>query len=434
MSADPRIEPSFSQPDAPQGDPGHAQLFKVVTVTFDNEATGRISAALEGVATTASVEPQGNLASTIVDTMGADLVVVDSDATGSQGENLLDLIRSMKERYPDLPAIALGDESAAQRVLAAMRSGAVDFLERDSTQEEFRAQISQHLKRYRPSEVRMAAKVRAVISARGNEGEAAFALNLAALAAKKAGDRASILLDFALPSGEIEIGLGVTSTYTVRDAIVDMPRLDRTLIASAVARDEHSGLYLLPLTAAGENVRDMNGAAILSLIGLLRPMFQEVIVNGGALTRGGGLQQMLPLVDDPYLVVRQDLASVKAASDLIRRANLDDEARLNITLVIPEADKNIALSPDEIADTLALKKVIQLPAARADVTNALNSGIPLAVSTPSSSYIRAINKSLGSTGSVMIGGSADKGGKASPLEGVTDKVKASLDGLMERFK
>ncbi len=433
MSADPRIEPSFTPAAGAGSDQGTAQLFKVVVVTFDSEATGRISAALDGVATTASVEPQGNLASTIVDTMGADLVVVDSDATGSHGENLLDLIRSMKERYPDLPAVALGDESAAQRVLAAMRSGAVDFLERDSTQEEFRAQIGQHLKRYRPSEVRMAAKVRAVVSARGNEGEAVFALNLAALAAKKAGERASILLDFALPSGEIEIGLGVTSTYTVRDAIVDMPRLDRTLIASAVARDERSGMYLLPLTAAGENVRDMNGAAILSLIGLLRPMFQEIVINGGALTRGGGLQQLLPLVDDPYLVVRQDLASVKAASDLIRRANLDDEARLNITLVIPEADKSIALSPDEIADTLALKKVIQLPPARADVTNALNAGIPLAVSTPSSGYVRAIGKSLGSTGSVMIGGSGG-GTKASPIEELTGKVKAGLDGLMDRFK
>ena len=433
MSADPRIEPSFSASDAPAGAGGGtapSQLFKVVVVTFDSEATGRIAAALDGVATTASVEPQGNLASTIVDTMGADLVVVDSDATGSHGENLLDLIRSMKERYPDLPAIALGDESAAQRVLAAMRAGAVDFLERDSTQEEFRAQIGQHLKRYRPSEVRMAAKVRAVISARGNEGEAVYALNLAALAAKKAGDRTSILLDFALPSGEVEIGLGVTSTYTVRDAIVDMPRLDRTLIASAVARDERSGLYLLPLTAAGENVRDMNGAAILSLIGLLRPMFQEVIINGGALTRGGGLQQLLPLVDDPYLVVRQDLASVKAASDLIRRANLDDDARLNITLVIPEYDKSIALSADEIADTLALKKVVQLPPARAEVTNALNAGIPLAVSTPSSGYVRAISRAVSGSGSGPVGG----GGAGAAVSGLTDQIKSSIDSLLDRFK
>ena len=93
--------------------------------------------------------------------------------------------------------------------------------------------------------------------------------DLKAVMRAKANDNV-LLVDFHLPATIAGAALDIDLNYTIHEAVGDLPRLDRTLLSSALGRHRASGLYVLPLAAVSDNVVDLTGASILSLLNTLR--------------------------------------------------------------------------------------------------------------------------------------------------------------------
>lgn len=371
---------------------------KIVVLAHDEDLMDRIARAMEHTASCIHVDPvQGN-ALALIETVAPDLMVVEATSTyAGTSSALFDQIAALRESHPDKPIVGIGDELAAQTVLLAMRAGANDFLERDSSIEEMRTQLSAHLKRkLRKHGAENEARLTVVMAGRPDENEAHLAVNVAVQKAlsNKGGDEV-VLVDLCLPSSEAAIGLDLKPTYTCRDALDDLLRLDKTLMTSALARHEPSGLLMLPLTVGPEDVSDLRPADILSMIFMLRAMFREIVLNVGHLRHSPMLAQLLQPAGTVLVVTTQHFASVKSCADLFRMHDLADQLDERFHLVVAEYDERIDITEAQIAETLGIPNASRLPCARADLINAFNSGTPVCQRRPDGAYCRALRQLIG---------------------------------------
>ena len=101
-----------------------------------------------------------------------------------------------------------------------------------------------------PQQEKSAGKMFAFVAAKAGVGMTTLAANFAVALTKESGARVVIVdLDFQL--GEIALGLGMTASFSVVDALNNAARLDRDLLKNALAHHS-SGLVVLGATG-GEN-------------------------------------------------------------------------------------------------------------------------------------------------------------------------------------
>lgn len=368
-------------------------MHKIVTFTFDDKLSDRISRAMEGSVTCVRVDPTSATAQGLVHSFDPDVVVVDAGrglSTGSGSIN--DLMRILRQTFSSKPIVAVGDEFSAQGVLAAMRAGANDFIERDSDLNEIRGQLATHLAQplHRRDGGQPQAPLTVVMSGLADEHEPQLALNLAVSFAgeQKSGD--VVLVDLTLPASEAAIGLGIKASYTIREVLLDLPRLDRMLLTSAMSRHEESGLYLLPMAVAGEDVRDVRAADIVAVIFLLRGMFREVVVSLGHLRQSVALAQLLPSASNVLVVTSQHIDSVKACADLFHQRGVSTLVTDRFHLAVAEYDRDIDIDEQQIREVLGLDSGFVLPAARTDLINCFNGGRPIVTEKPNIPYSRTV--------------------------------------------
>lgn len=373
-------------------------MHKIVNFTFDEKISDRIARAMDGAASCVRVDPTSATAQTLVNSFDPDLIVVDAGrglSSGAGGMN--DLMKALRHTFCGKPIVAIGDEFSAQVVLSAMRAGANDFIERDGDLDEIRSQLTSHLSQqiHRQDKGKQA-PLTVIMSGLADEHEPHLALNLAVHLATQDKPGDVVLVDLTLPASEAAIGLGLKASYTIREVVLDMPRLDRLLLTTALARHEESGLYLLPLAIGGEDVGDLRAADILAIIFLLRGMFREVVVSIGHLRHSPALAQLLPSASNVLVVTSQHFDSVKACSDIFQQpghAGLIDD---RFQLVVAEYDTDIEVDEAQIREVLGLPYSHTLPAARADLINCFNSGRPIIMAKAHSPFSQAVRAIVGS--------------------------------------
>ncbi|MEN8723206.1 MAG: hypothetical protein ABF335_09985 [Alphaproteobacteria bacterium] len=389
--------------------------FRIIVVSEDSSLIERLTDGLRSTATLAAAEPDVSLVDELIDGLDADLLVLDLDARPAGGEGLLDIVRMMKERRPGLPIVASGDSLSAQLVLSAMRAGAVDFIDRDISTDEARVQVGAHLHRHHDRTMSKAQGVLHVIaSAREDQDVAIAAVNLAAAFA--ANGAKTLLIDLSAQGDEAALALGLEPTYTVEDAMVDLPRLDETLLLGALANDQNEKLYLLPARLVNSNALAMqevlDPAKLNSLLTLVRPFFDQIVIysSGGWLNIGLGPLLSISAVGVAfdYLAVQPNMISVSGASRLLRQifgqAEPEELARTGLRLLVVNEEPGQNLSAHRIADTLGLPLAGTLPAAPLHHPEAVNEGVALVVEQPTHPYsLRVRNLLLGEDVTVDAG-------------------------------
>lgn len=370
---------------------------KIVVLAHDEDLSDRVARAMERAATCVHVDPAAGNAPAMIRHLDPDMLVVEAGTLyPGAGTGLFERIAALREHYPDKPIVGIGDELAAQTVLLVMRAGANDFVERDSSIDELRAQLSAHFKtRSQPRAANTDSRLTVVMAGRPDENETHLAVNVAVqLAQQASGKDEVVLVDLGLPGSEAAVGLDLKPTYTFHEALDDVLRLDKTLVTSALARHEPSGLLLLPLATGAEDVSDVSPADILSILFMLRAMFPEVVVNVGYLRHSGLIGQVLGAASTVLMVTTQHFASVKALSDLIQTRDLTAMIDQRVHLLVAEYDEKIAITAEKIGEALAIDVVHPLPRARTELVNAFNSGKPLSLARPDSPYVRAVRTLL----------------------------------------
>lgn len=368
-------------------------MFRILHVSSDIALTDRLATALDGHAGVTRVEPAPEAMLEVAASIRPDLAVVDLGTGPAAMESGFRVLNAAQDAEVAWPIVALGADADGAVVLAAVRAGARDVLARDGDTALLHTHITRLLERSARGAQAPAGRLVAITAGQPNDGEGLFALNYAVAEALRGGE--ALLVDCHLPGNMAGPALDLGLNYTVRDAVHDLPRLDRTLLSGVLGRHRGSRLSVLPLSLGGREAADVSGDDILRLCGVLRRLFDSVVVNLAGLRHDTLLHGLVAQSSEAYIVASQSYASAKACRDLLAPLALAPDAIARLTLVVAEHDPAIMLSEAQLRTTLGLARSVTLPPARVALLNAANQGNPLLTAQPRSAYARALHRLVG---------------------------------------
>jgi len=364
----------------------------VIIVSFDDDYAARFTRELEKVCPTVHVSPLLRTLKSSVESLQPAIIVFDLQTIKTEDHTIFEIMESLNEAFPRARKIGLGHQNMPSQIISAMKAGACDFLDRDATPQEIRDTIIWHLSQVRNVRSDRAGQVIALVSGRENEGENEVASNLAAHFASRRAKGDVLLLDLTLEPSQLEIEFNVEVTYSVRDALDELVRLDKHALIQVLAKHS-SGLCLLPLTRRNSKDDEISAQQLATLLSALRNFFGTIVINAGCLRDKYCQQYLLPLCDRVLIVCTQTLGSVRSAREIVppRDANTADDEKFG--LVVCRYDSDIELLPDQIAMRLGIPVAGMLPTAWVSIANSHNGGSPLVLSSPGHRYARAIRSS-----------------------------------------
>lgn len=293
-------------------------------------------------------------------------------------------VEQYHERHWQVPVVGLGSDDDADCVLAAMRSGARDFLVLHRDDATRGTQIGRLLKRSAASAGAAAAapllksgQIYLTVSGHPHESIAFFAEHLALAIVERLppGERA-LLVDLATPSGAAAIFLNLNQTYSVLDAINDARRCDQTLIDTAFTRHA-SGLYVLSLPEDLLGRISFDGEQFLRLLQVLRSLFSYTIVAMDGHAPLPALAGVVEMADRSLLLSDQSILKSRHNKYLLRALRQQDATLDRMALVVDNYRRRLGLEPRNLAELFELPLVSTLQTESYNRIVSMNSGEPL---------------------------------------------------------
>lgn len=363
----------------------------VILVSFDDDYASRFVSELEPACPTIHVSPLQRTLIGSIKSLRPSILVFDLQAIKTEDRTIFEIMSSIHAEFPLCRIMALGRQNNSSQVISAMKSGACDFLDRDASLQEKRDAIALQLLNVRAEQSDRAGKVIAIISGRENEGENEIAANLAASVAQKHAKGEVLLLDLTLEDSLLEIEFNVEVTYSVRDALDELLKLDKPVLMEVLAKHE-TGLCLLPLTTHKGRDGEISPQELATLISALRNFFSIIMIKGGCLRDKYCQQYLIPLCDRVLVICPQIIGAMRAAREIVPDNKANSEQRMKFGLVVSKHEQDIELSAHEVGKRFNIPLVGTVPAAWALLANSHNLGVPLVISSPSCRYSRAIKK------------------------------------------
>lgn len=282
-------------------------------------------------------------------------------------------IRAIELLHAEVPraaVFAVGDASQPQSIIAAMRAGAREFLERPTTTTtllEAFVRLNSALRG--PKSRETTGKIFTIVNAKGGSGATTIAVNTALGLQRQSGGVA--LVDLA-PLGHAALHLNVKPAFTIGDAIGNARRLDTDLLDGYMTRCV-SDLHLL----AGVQVVLSEPApteALARIFDLLIARYRHVIVD--ASTRlDHTLRTVSDLSQTALLVGLLDVPSLWSVAKV--RDFLLDGSGCELGLVLNRFRKLPGFSDGEIESATRTRVVSKIPDQYAAVVAAIDKGIPV---------------------------------------------------------
>jgi pilus assembly protein CpaE len=356
--------------EALPGDAGLLSLPIVAVMSDDADLTERLVAALAGVATVIRADPSSDAGLSVVEATRPALVAVDAQCFG----NLLpDQVTRLRAILPNGLIVALGDEQDADQVLAAVRAGAQDLVDRSMSELGLRRALRPRMERLpRGPQADRQAPCFALLAARCEDRSREVALAIATARAKQG--KSVLLLDLTAGAPVLAMGLDMTARYGVGEALRDLDRLDGALLQSAVPRDQATGLSVLLLGSA-EDLAEAGPGDLRALVVLLRSLYAEIVLHLGDVSPQAPLLPLAAGLRRFGLVMTQSVASAAAAAAVLQALDQPGLARRERAVgIIAAHDGAVHLSAARIATELELDAPVLAPAPGAALLNALNAG------------------------------------------------------------
>ena len=299
----------------------------------------------------------------------AGVVLVDIAADNPQPA--LTSIELLHQELPDLPIFAIGTLSQPQVIVAAMRTGAREFLERPiTTTDLLEAFVRLTAAKRRSQREEPRGKMFAIINAKGGCGCTTVAVNLALALQSAHGSTA--LVDIA-SLGHAALHLNLKPMFTVSDAIRNLHRLDSSLLESFMTRHT-GGLQLL----AGPNTpspSEPSTAEYAKLFDLLNGHFHYVVVDLS--TRMDAATRLVSnLANMVLMVAHTDVASLWSAAR-VQQFLSESGNREKIQLVLNRFRKIPGFSEGDAEAAAGIKLLWKIPNQYFAVSTAIDRGVPL---------------------------------------------------------
>jgi pilus assembly protein CpaE len=351
---------------------------RLLLVSSDSAVIRAVTSALDAAASLLQIDhlPEGT--ADIKEKFQPNSIIIDTDAR-SGVSTAHERIAEAKRRFPAVPVIALGNEMSAQLVLAALRAGADDFLDREASSEQIQAAIRACLARS-GAEQTPRAKIAAVLSPLSSEQDQDFALNLAVRAAKRAAGQMVLYIDLSLPATQAGVALGIGLEFGVPEAIREMARLDRALLESALARDPRSGLHIMPLAAdfRSEAIA-LEAAGFAALLQVLQNIFDVIVIGYGPFSRQRALLEMVRPAAKFFVCCSQRFSSIRGAGEMLHWLT-ENRVTSEAELVVHEMARGQTPGPADIRKALNISHSIDMDGSWSDLAGHFNDAKPMALS------------------------------------------------------
>jgi pilus assembly protein CpaE len=169
-------------------------------------------------------------------------------------------------------------------LIQALRAGAKEFFPQPIKKEEVIVALLKFKERREkvPHEggEKKKGKIIDVIGSKGGVGNTTIAVNLAASLIESTGAPLVALIDMNLLFGEIPIFLNIESGFNWGEIARNISRLDSTFLMSILSKHS-SGVYVLPSPTGLDGVNVANPEIIEKLLGLMRNVFDYIVIDGG---------------------------------------------------------------------------------------------------------------------------------------------------------
>jgi pilus assembly protein CpaE len=369
--------------------PGKMTAAPVLLVTFDDEFAVELAGSLEGKCPIVHVNPLMKTVHAAIESLCPHVVLFDLKTVKTEEQTIFDVLHSVHMREPDIRNIAIGYRSSTNQVIAAMKSGACDFLDRDAGPEEIEQTIANNLMSPGAHRRGQSGRIIAAVGAKPNEGENALATSLAAYIAASSVDLSVLLLDLDLELTELPIDFDVEITYSLRDALEEHTDLTREMLERVLTRHK-SGLYLLPLALRRDSSDEISPQSLASMLGALRSMFDVIVVHASCLRDEVCRPYLIALCDHVLVLVSQRIGAIRAAQDLFGAHAAKESASSPLRLVIPDFESDLEPGASVIERHVGIPLLTTLPPARELLVASHNSGTPSTLYKPRSPYARSV--------------------------------------------
>lgn len=300
----------------------------------------------------------------------AEVVLVDIDPRNEQ--RALGAIELLRTATNDLAIFAVGPMTSPNTIVAAMRAGAGEYLERESSAEA----IAEALNRFATARNKARAssgraRIFTVTNAKGGAGATTVAVNTATALQEVHGG--VLLVDFA-PLGHAALHLNLRPSFGVFDALQNLHRLDTSLLKGLLTQC-NGGMHLL---AAPQQPFSLNPSAaeLARLFDFLVAHFQYVVVDCS--NRVDQTARLLCELSNAVLLVAQtDVVSLWSAGRM--RPYLEEgAARDRVRLVLNRYKKIPGFSDEDVEKATDCKLLWKLPNNYQATAPSIDKGVPVA--------------------------------------------------------
>jgi pilus assembly protein CpaE len=277
-----------------------------------------------------------------------------------------------------------GQNPAPSILMQAMRLGVKEFLSTPLNAEEVRNAMKRFLQRSEHDFTAPASKKGKIISicgSKGGVGTTTVAVNLAVTYSIGNPPLSVAVMDMNTLFGEIPLFLEISPKFHWGEITKNIDRLDNTFLMNVLTRHE-SGVHVLPSPAYLNGHHLPTPTIMQRLIGLMRQIFDVVIIDGGQTMTDAALKG-LQLSDDVLLVSTLSLPCLSNTTKLLRSfIDLGYLKKERIKVVLNRYMKKSEISVADAEAGISQPIYWTIPNDYKTTMAAINSGKPLVQLAP----------------------------------------------------
>jgi pilus assembly protein CpaE len=322
--------------------------------------------AFDGVKIVAEVDEPALLAEA-VQRFPVDLLVVHLDPLP---ERILQVARDVLVQHHDLPCFAISESQDSAIILAALRAGFREFLNKPLRHEELETALNKTMAQ-KPAK-RRHGKLISVIGTVGGAGSTLLAVNLATELAEQDAGRA-VLVDMDFRFGQVAMCLDLQPTFTISDLCDTPEQLDPRMIEKAVIKHS-TGVEVLARPHQFAQAEQISAAHAASVVSALQEFYDFVVIDGPMRYDPGG-RVVLEMSDVVLLVLQLTVPSVRNADRMVGELSRQGFNMDRLKLVVNRVGKdNSSLQVEQVETTLNRKMYACLSDDWQAASNAVNMG------------------------------------------------------------
>jgi len=282
----------------------------------------------------------------------------------------------LRSEYPDVHSFAVSAYSEPEAIIAAMRAGCAEYLQKPVQHERVLdglARVEAKQKKRARSTVR--GKVVTLVGSKGGTGVTSLALHLALELAHER-KRKCLLVDQHPALGDASLYLGTgRHQYSFYELASNADHLDEELLRGFLLH-HNSGLDLLDSPETVDAIHGASPSTVEHTLAFLADTYHFVIVDcPPGLT--DGTRACISQSEQVAIVMTAELPSVRNTVRYIEHLSKLGYSSSSIHVVLNRHSKKGPLSDDRIEKALGRAISLRVPNSYNEVIRAINSGAPI---------------------------------------------------------